>query len=366
MPRRSPESSSREWRQRTLIGGDTLTDRQVWIGAISHPSRESRKKIVLSALENGFDTIVLEKKDSAFTKLGKFRTITLSGKTLTEGGEPVGKIVEIAKKEDELKAKRLAEKGESVVISAKDWKIIPLENLIVHFQGTNASLLMMARTADEAKLFFETMEHGSDGVVFVPSDTKELTKLRKIMEAGAPKVDLREGKIAVLRQLGLGDRVCIDTCSVLRIGEGMLIGNQSSCMFLIHSETIESEYAASRPFRVNAGPVHAYILMPDGSTRYLSELRGGEEVLVVDSDGHTRKAIIGRTKVERRPLLLIEAEVDGSRYSTIVQNAETIRVYSKGKVVSVSKLKIGDPILLRLEKGGRHFGMYVEETIQEM
>ena len=224
---------------------------------------------------------------------------------------------------------------------------------------------MLARTAEEAKLFFETMEHGSDGVLFIPTKGEDLSKLRKAMEARSPMISLREGKITVLRQLGLGDRVCIDTCSVLRIGEGMLIGNQSSCMFLIHSETIESEYAASRPFRVNAGPVHAYILMPDGTTRYLSELRGGEDVLVVDSEGHTRTAVVGRTKVERRPLLLIEADVDGNRYSTIVQNAETIRVYSGGRVVSVSKLKLGDPILLRLERGGRHFGMYVEETIQE-
>jgi 3-dehydroquinate synthase II len=316
-------------------------------------------------LENGFDTIVLDKKDSAFTKLGRFRAIMLSGSALSEGGKQVGSIVEIAKKEDEVKAKRLAEKGGNVVISAKDWKIIPLENLIVQFQGTDAKLFMLARTAEEAKLFFETMEHGSDGVVFAPTRTEEIATLREMLEADSPKLELREGEVVTLRQLGLGDRVCIDTCSVLRMVEGMLIGNQSSCMFLIHSESIESEYAASRPFRVNAGPVHAYILMPDGTTRYLSELRGGEEVLVVDSEGHTRKAIVGRTKVERRPLLLIEADVDGNKYSTIVQNAETIRVYSNGKVVSVSKLKTGDPILLRLEKGGRHFGMYVEETIQE-
>ncbi len=348
-----------------LIGGDPLVGRQVWIGAIFQPNRESRKKIVLSALEVGFDTIVLDKRDSAFTELGRFRAITLSGSSFTEDGRAVGKLVEIVKKEDELKAKKLTDEEDHVVISANDWKVIPLENLIVHFQGSRAKLLMVARTIEEVKLFFETMERGADGVLFAPKRVEDLGRLRKLVEKESPKLDLKEGKITVLRQLGLGDRVCIDTCSVLRIGEGMLIGNQSSCMFLIHSETLESEYAASRPFRVNAGPVHAYILMPDGTTRYLSELRGGEEVLVVDSGGHTRTAIVGRTKVESRPLLLIEAEVDGSKYSTIVQNAETIRVYSRGKVVSVSKLKVGDPILLRLEKGGRHFGMYVDETIQE-
>jgi 3-dehydroquinate synthase II len=350
---------------RTIIGGDPIIDRQIWVGALFQPSSDSRKKIVLSALENGFDTVVLDKRDSQFTDLGRFRALTLEGKEFLEDGKPIGTLVELKTKEDELKAKKLADKATAVVISAKNWKVIPLENLIVHFQGSGSKLLMLAKTAQEAKLFFETMERGADGVLFVPEKTDELSKLRKLLEDSSPRLELREGKITSLRQLGLGDRVCIDTCSMLNIGEGMLIGNQSSCLFLIHSETVESEYAASRPFRVNAGPVHAYALMPDGSTRYLSELMGGDEALVVGADGHTRKVVVGRTKVERRPLLLIEADVNGERFSTIVQNAETIRVYSKGKVVSVSKLKLGDSILLKLERGGRHFGMYVKETIRE-
>ncbi len=344
---------------------NALIDRKVWVGAIHQPSGESRKRIVLAALENGFDTVVLDKKDQALAKLGRFRSIILDGSDFFEDGQKIGRLVEIKKKTDEVAAKKAAERTQNIIISAKDWKVIPLENLIVHFQGTGSKLLMLARTAEEAKLFFETMEKGADGVLFVPSKLEELGKLRKILEEGAPKLDLQEGRITVLRQLGLGDRVCIDTCSMLSVGEGMLIGNQSSCMFLIHSESLESEYAASRPFRVNAGPVHAYILMPDGTTRYLSELQGGDEALVVGADGHTRKVVVGRTKVERRPLLLIEADVDGERFSTIVQNAETIRVYSKGKVVSVSRLKLGDAITLKIERAGRHFGMRVEETIRE-
>jgi 3-dehydroquinate synthase II len=340
-------------------------DRQIWVGALFQPSSDNRKNIVLSALENGFDTVVLDKKDRGFSSLGRFRAVTLDGANFVEDGKVIGTIVELKNKEDEVKAKKLADKVPAVIISAKDWKVIPLENLIVHFQGSVTKLMMLAKTAQEAKLFFETMERGADGVLFVPEKLDELGKLRKIVEDASPRLELTEGKITSLRQLGLGDRVCIDTCSMLNIGEGMLIGNQSSCLFLIHSETVESEYAATRPFRVNAGPVHAYVLMPDGSTRYLSELSGGDEALVVGADGHTRKVVVGRTKVERRPLLLIEADVEGERFSTIVQNAETIRVYSNGKIVSVSKLKMGDTILLKMERGGRHFGMYVKESIRE-
>ena len=51
----------------------------------------------------------------------------------------------------------------------------------------------------------------------------------------------------------------------------MLVGNSSSGLFLIHAETIESGYVAARPFRVNAGPVHAYVYLPEGATKYLSD-----------------------------------------------------------------------------------------------
>jgi len=342
-----------------------LKDRQIWVGAIFQPSSEIRKRIVLSAIENGFDSVVLDERDSAFASLGRFRKIILKDGEFVEDGKTIGALLDLKKKEDELRAKKLADKIGTLVISAKNWKIIPLENLIVHFQGSGTKLFMLARTATEAKLFFETMESGADGVLFVPQKTEELAKLRKLVVERSPRLDLKEGKITSLRQLGLGDRVCIDTCSMLSVGEGMLIGNQSSCLFFIHSESLESEYAASRPFRVNAGPVHAYILMPDGSTKYLSELNGGDECLVVGCKGQTRRVVVGRTKVERRPLLLIEAEVEGEKYSTIVQNAETIRVCSKGDIVSVSKLRIGDTILLKPERGGRHFGMYVKESIRE-
>ena len=59
----------------------------------------------------------------------------------------------------------------------------------------------------------------------------------------------------------------------------------------------ESSYISSRPFRVNAGPVHAYCLATGGKTAYLSELRVGSEVKIVDAAGHSRTALVGRCKV---------------------------------------------------------------------
>ena len=43
--------------------------------------------------------------------------------------------------------------------------------------------------------------------------------------------------------------------------------------------------------------------MPGGKTAYLSELKSGMEVLVIDSQGRQRVAIVGRAKIEMRPLV---------------------------------------------------------------
>ena len=123
---------------------------------------------------------------------------------------------------------------------------------------------------------------------------------------------------------------------------------------------------APRPFRVNAGAVHAYILLPDGKTAYLSDIAIGGQVLVTDAKGTAHTVIVGRTKIERRPLLLVEAAAGKTKVSLVLQNAETIRlVREDGSAVSVVALAVGDRILGSAFEGGRHFGMAIKETILE-
>jgi 3-dehydroquinate synthase II len=146
----------------------------------------------------------------------------------------------------------------------------------------------------------------------------------------------------------------------------MLIGNTASGFFLVHSESIDNPYVASRPFRVNAGAVHAYTLAPGGKTKYLADLKAGDEVMLVDFEGKTQTAYLGRNKIEKRPMMLIEAEAEGQSISLVMQNAETIRLVSPdGKAISITSLKVGDKVLAHIEKAGRHFGMQVDETLIE-
>ncbi len=164
---------------------------------------------------------------------------------------------------------------------------------------------------------------------------------------------------------GMGDRVCVDTCSLMTVGEGMLVGSQSNGLFLVQSEAEDSPYVASRPFRVNAGAVHAYVRVGE-KTRYLSELGAGDAVTTVDASGEQKDAIVGRVKIERRPLTLVVAEVEGNVIKTLLQNAETIKLVGRNGVpISIANLKVGDEVLVRFEDSARHFGMKIDETIIE-
>lgn len=337
----------------------------VWVRSDHLPSYEERKKVVSTALESGYSTIMIRAEDKELKRLGRFEAIEVDGSDLLLEGERIGVMVPIDRPEDLAKASAFKGKVANVLIAANDWKIIPLENLIAEFQRSNTRILAGAATPEEAKVFSKTLEVGVDGIVIEPADASQIKDFRELAQADRPRIGLTSLKVTRIVPVNVGDRVCLDTCSLLRIGEGMLVGSQSNCLFLIQSEAMESEYVAARPFRVNAGPVHAYVLTADGRTKYLSEVNSGEEVMAVDTEGNSRSVVVGRCKIEVRPLLLVEVESEGRRYTTILQNAETIRMCTPTGPVSISELKVGQEVFVRLEQGGRHFGHAIKETITE-
>jgi 3-dehydroquinate synthase II len=288
-----------------------------------------------------------------------------TAKKLKAKGKPVAAFVRLLGKQYERLAVLLGKTCDYLVIEGRDWKVIPLENLIAELQGTQVKIIAKAENLDEASVALQTLEKGADGILIRTDDPSKVRGIAKAVTSKRQKVRLVSATVTAVKEAGIGDRVCIDTCSLMKPGEGMLIGNQSGGLFLIQSEAEESPYVASRPFRVNAGAVHEYVLV-DEKTRYLSELGSGDPALIVDKDGDARKATIGRVKIERRPLLYVEAEADGKKITAILQNAETIKlVGADGSSIPVTKLKPGDKVLVRVEGAGRHFGMKIEETIIE-
>ncbi len=344
-----------------------------------------RKDAIVSALEAGieyildFDNadnindlgnvkIVSDKEDSDILLLDNKEPISLVDvKKAQKNGKEVAVYVEINNKEDEQLVSKLGTVADYVILKGKNWKVIPLENIIASLQDRNSKIMVDVPNYEEAKLALETMEHGSDGVLLSSNDGNEIRRLGELIEKTSKEIyELKEATVTKVESVGLGDRVCVDTCSIMEVGEGMLVGSFASGLFMVHSESLESEYVASRPFRVNARAVHAYVMTPGNKTRYLSELEAGDEVITINSKGEAKTAIIGRSKIERRPLLMIEAENNGQKIRTLVQNAETIRLVSdKGEPISVADIKVGDKILAYFTDGARHFGMAIEEQIIE-
>ncbi|KKK44606.1 hypothetical protein LCGC14_0616340 [marine sediment metagenome] len=289
----------------------------------------------------------------------------------------IGFYKELKSKDDERAIVNLS-KGNQVdfiIVSARDWKIIPFENLIADMHKNDTDLIASVNNVQEAELMLRTLEIGVDGILILPKTVNEIIELKNLVHTSS-QIELTTAKVVSIEIIPEAERVCVDTTSLLSVGEGLLVGSTAAGFCLVHSETFETEFVASRPFRVNAGDVSAYVIVPDGDpeklyrTKYLSELKGGDKVLAVTSEGEARIVSIGRIKIETRPMLRFVLEVSrGDKkipISCICQNAETIRlVREDGKAISVVDIKIGDQVLVHIGPGATHFGTAIKETIIE-
>lgn len=318
-----------------------------------------KKELVTTALESGADAVVVPGDKVATVRgLGLIKTVSDEGDL--KWGEDVV-TVDIKSADDEEEIVKLS-RHKKVVVRTSDWSIIPLENLVAR----TSNIYIEANDLEEARTAAGILEKGVDGLIITHRSPAKVREIITEIKTGQQELGLEKLRVNRVRPVGMGDRVCVDTCTMMGSGEGILVGNSSQALFLVHAESIENPYVAPRPFRVNAGPVHAYVLVPGGKTRYLSELKAGDEVVRINSTGHVMSLVVGRVKIERRPLLLIEAMAPNGPATTILQNAETIRlVRPDGEAASVVRLMPGDEVLGFVEEAGRHFGHKVTETITE-
>ena len=321
--------------------------------------------------EEGIKTVYLDPKKLGKKKT-KLKTISTSNSSnyvvlekegaVKPKGKKVGVKFEVLSNTDIENVLSISKKGlDFVIIEVKDWKIIPLENIIAKLHKIHTKIFAIARNTKEVRKMFSILEVGVDGVIFSTSSINEVKEA--MVYLGTRSFEMKQAKIIEIKEVGDGERVCVDTASMLHKGEGMLIGNRSNFLFLVHNESVGSSFTSPRPFRVNAGAVHCYTLSPDGTTNYLSEVETGSEVLILNSKGEARRATVGRAKIERRPMLMIKASIGNEIGGIIAQDAETIRfVKPNGQLVSVTHLKKGDIVMAHSKSAtGRHFGMEVSD-----
>ncbi|MFE6691535.1 3-dehydroquinate synthase II family protein [Streptomyces sp. NPDC057743] len=253
------------------------------------------------------------------------------------------------------------------VVQFKDPTKIPLEIVIAAADRSPGQLVCRAEDLEEARVIVDVLEKGSEGVLLAPRDANDVFRLVELLREATPDLELTTLTVESIEHLGLGDRVCIDTCTHFEKDEGMLIGSYAHGFILCVSETHPLPYMPTRPFRVNAGALHSYVFGQDNRTNYLSELKAGSAVLAVGADGRTRRIVVGRIKLESRPLLGIRAvSPDGVEVNLIVQDDWHVRVLGPGAaVLNVTELTQGDLLLGHIATDKRHVGWPVGEFCVE-
>lgn len=253
------------------------------------------------------------------------------------------------------------------VLLFRDPTKIPLEIVLAAAAGSKGSVITVAEDPADAAIIFGVLEHGSDGVLMPASSVGQVGRLKAAAGARPEHLDLAELEIVSTSPAGMGERACVDTCTYLRQDEGILVGSHSKGMILCASETHPLPYMPTRPFRINAGAIMSYTLAGLGRTQYLTELSAGSTVLAVDAKGDGRLVTVGRTKIETRPLLSIDAvAADGRRVNLIVQNDWHVRVLGPGgAVLNSTELAPGDRVLGYLPTKDRHVGYPIDELCHE-
>ena len=272
--------------------------------------------------------------------------------------------------------------------------MIAVENLIAAaaLAGTKVAAVVQKSAHVPGTAF--ALESGVDAVVLPldADDAKEAAgKARSRRGDVVPVHKVRSSvlEVAVVDRVVSGvvaDRVAIDLVQLLEPGEGALVGSASAALVLAHGETLPSPLVPPRPFRVNAGPVHSYVLLADGTTKYLSELRPCDVIAIVNTRQKAHRSIaVGRLKIESRPHLCIHfsRRHRGTSSGTVfLQQAETVRVLVLEEALeeddddaiksvnwlptSVTDLKVGDLIAASFADGfGTHCGTSIAARVIE-
>ncbi|MDH6454516.1 3-amino-4-hydroxybenzoic acid synthase [Streptomyces sp. SAI-126] len=301
--------------------------------------------------------------DVVLTRIGTMAELDKLKLSAADRPDRCGAFVEVVDDPTLRVACAAAQALEYTVVKFRDPTKIPLEIVIAAADKSPGRLICEAGSLEEAGIIVDVLEKGSDGLLLAPEDANDIFGLTTLLASSTPDLDLTTLTVESIEHNGLGDRVCVDTCTHFEKDEGILVGSYAHGFVLCVSETHPLPYMPTRPFRVNAGALHSYVLGADNRTNYLSELKAGSTVLGVTADGRTRRIVVGRVKLESRPLLTVRARSEsGVEVSLTLQDDWHVRVLGPGAtVLNCTELKPGDKLLGYLATDKRHVGWPVGE-----
>ncbi|MCI4365683.1 MAG: 3-dehydroquinate synthase II [Thermoplasmata archaeon] len=325
-----------------------------------------RRAIRERARIRGFHVFVLPSTDPPQRRPGE-TVIRQTGRTLRGAGAGAPSV-HLRRIGSEAELTRVLTSVPTGGVLAIEWvadRVIPLENAVAA-RGHRFSLWALARTHQEVPGALGALEHGADLVIVDVDSSSDVDALEAILEGPLPmRLDWAYLPLTSVGPVGVGDRVIVDTTSLLLPEEGLLVGSAAAFLFHVASEAVGSRFSRPRAFRVNAGAAHSYVLLADGTTRYLSELAPGDPVLIATPEAGVRSVRVGRVKVERRPLVLMVADDRGTARTLFAQEAESVRVSTRSGPVSTTHLRAGMEVRGIRLPAARHLGRAIEETIEE-
>jgi 3-amino-4-hydroxybenzoic acid synthase len=279
----------------------------------------------------------------------------------------IGLTVEVVDSRTVELASAAARSERWTLLRFKDPTKIPLEIVIAASDNVDGHIVTVCADVEEARIVMGVLEKGPHGIAITTRTAADVHEVSAARQSWTSRIDLCELEVAGIRNLGMGERACVDTCSLFDTDEGILVGSFARGLVLACSETHPLPYMPTRPFRVNAGAVHSYVLTRPERTNYLSELTSGHQVLGVGVDGRTRPLTVGRMKVERRPLIGIDLfHGGGGKVGVIMQNDWHVRILGPGgRVHNVTELRPGETLLGFVSPAQRHVGMAVSELCEE-
>jgi 3-dehydroquinate synthase II len=329
-------------------------------------SSEGRRAVVDRARRRGFSRFVVREGESLDAHPGEEVAVRSSDHLTLPSGSP--STIPLVTVGDPRRLDEVLRETPAGGILAVEWtgdRVIPLENAI-SLVGRRFELWVDARRPKEVPGALGALEHGAHRVIVGVRSPEEVDELEALLEGPLPtSLDWTLVPVTSVRPVGLGDRVLVDTTSLLDAEEGLLVGSAAGFLFHVASEAVGSRFSRPRPFRVNAGAAHSYVLMTDGSTRYLSELEPGDAVLAGRPGGPVRSLRVGRLKVERRPLVVVTARVGDVDRTVFLQEAETVRLSAETDRIPTTEIAPGARVHGVRMTPARHLGREVEETILE-
>lgn len=290
----------------------------------------------------------------------------LGGVRMAAAGKPVGVRCEIADGPGMNAAAAMCGVADVLVAAFADETNIPLELLVARAQNTSTRVLKELGRTSEASVVAGVLEAGPAGVVVRGEQLADLNHVAASIRA-LRMVQHKLVELEVVRSVpaGMGFRGCVDTATMFDEDEGMIVGSTSYGGVLVCAEVHFLPYMNLRPFRVNAGAVHSYVFGAE-ETAYITDLKSGEKAYAVSADGRFRQVLVGRVKVELRPLRLIEARHEDVMVKALVQDDWHVRIMSSdGEPLNLTEIRRGASVLGYVCAPGRHVGIKVAEQIWE-